>query len=42
MFEDNKGIIKSHKSDKARQYNDQKKRDKRTNMIYKVVRSSKD
>jgi len=32
MFEDTKGINKSHKSDEARQYNDQKKRDKRTNM----------
>jgi hypothetical protein len=31
MFEDTKGIIKSRNSKKDRQYNDQKKKNKRTN-----------
>jgi hypothetical protein len=33
MFEDTKGIMKSCKSQKDRQYNDQKKTNKRTIML---------
>jgi len=36
-FEDAKGVIRSRKSRKYRQYNDHKKKDKRTNNIYKTV-----
>jgi len=31
MFEDTKGVIRSHKSKKDRQHKGQKKKDKRTN-----------
>jgi len=33
-IEDTKGIIKSHKSKKDRQYNGQRKKDKRTNSVF--------
>jgi len=39
--EDTKGVSKSHRLKKDRQYNDQNKKDKRTNMIYKILRNSK-
>jgi hypothetical protein len=34
-FEDTKGVIRIRKSKKGRQHNDQKKKDKRTIMIFK-------